>query len=48
VERQGDVVGGLTTHGENDTAGVLELVDIQDSFEGDVLEVQAVGLVVVG
>ncbi|KAH0294696.1 carbamoyl-phosphate synth, partial [Aureobasidium sp. EXF-3399] len=47
VERQGDVVGGLTTHGENDTAGVLELVDIEDSLEGDVLEVQAVGLVVI-
>jgi hypothetical protein len=48
VERQRDVVGSLTTHGEDDTAGVLELVDIENGLEGDVLEVQAVGLIVIG
>jgi hypothetical protein len=46
-QRQSDVVGGLAAHREDDTGGALELVDVQDGFETDVLEVQAVGFVVV-
>lgn len=46
-QRQGNVVGGLAAHRQDDTGGVLELVDVQDGLEGDVLEVETVGLVVV-
>ncbi|KAF3384345.1 hypothetical protein F1880_003105 [Penicillium rolfsii] len=48
VQRQSDVVGGLTTHGDDHAAGSLELVDIQDGLEVDVLEVQTISLVVIG
>jgi hypothetical protein len=48
IERKGDVVGGLTTHGDQDTSRVLELVDVQHSLDTDVLEVEAVGFVVIG
>jgi hypothetical protein len=47
VERKGDVVRGLTTHGDQDTSRVLELVDVQHSLDTDVLEVEAVGFVVI-
>ena len=48
VEGQRDVVRGLTAHGEDDTAGLLELVNVEDGLESDVLEVKTVGLIVVG
>ena len=48
VERQSDVVWSLSTHGNQNTAGRLKLVDILDGLEVDVLEVEAVSLVIIG
>ncbi|KAH3666829.1 hypothetical protein OGAPHI_003278 [Ogataea philodendri] len=48
VQWQSNVVRSLTTHRNDDTRRLLELVDIQDSLEVNCLKVQSVGLVVIG
>jgi hypothetical protein len=48
VQRQGNVVRGLTTHGDDDAARVFHCVDVEDGFERDVFKVKAVRLVIVG
>ncbi|GKT45601.1 LOW QUALITY PROTEIN: uncharacterized protein ColSpa_05782 [Colletotrichum spaethianum] len=47
VQRQSDVVGGLSTHGTEDTGSVLQLVDVEDALQADNLKVELVGLVVI-
>jgi hypothetical protein len=48
VERQSDVVGSLTTHGDDNSAGALHGVDVEHVLQTDVLEVKAVRFVVIG
>jgi hypothetical protein len=48
LETKGDVLGKLTTDGNDDTLRALELVDVHDTLPSELLEVHAVGLVVVG
>lgn len=48
VQRQGDVVGGLATHRNDNTTGVLEVIDVHDTLDRDVLEVKAVSLIIIG
>ena len=48
VKRQGDVVWRLAADRDNATTGVLDSVDVKNRLKRDVLEVQAVGLVVIG
>ena len=47
VQLEGQVVGGLPAHGHDNAEGLLSLVDLADRLEGQLLEVQAVALVVV-
>ncbi|GKT92902.1 LOW QUALITY PROTEIN: hypothetical protein Ct61P_10752 [Colletotrichum tofieldiae] len=47
VQRQGDVVGGLSTHGTEDTGSVLQLVNVEDALQTDDFEIKLVGLVVI-
>ncbi|KAH3675308.1 hypothetical protein OGATHE_001648 [Ogataea polymorpha] len=48
VQRQSNVVGGLATHGNNDTRRLFKLVDIQHSLQVDGLKIESVGLIVIG
>ncbi len=48
VERKSEVVGDLASDGDDDTLGLLQLVDIEDTLHGELLEVEAVALIVVG
>jgi hypothetical protein len=48
MEGQSNVVRRLATHANNNTAGVLQCVNIKHSLERDVLEVQTISLIVVG
>lgn len=48
VQGKGDVVRRLSSHRNDDSARRLDLVDVEDRLEADDLEVEAVGLVVVG
>lgn len=48
VKRERNVVRGLTTHGQNDTARVLSVIDVKNGLERDVLKVQLVCLIVIG
>ena len=48
IERSSEVVGDLSTDGNDDAGGSFPLVDIEDTLKGELLEVKAVTLVVIG
>ena len=48
IETHGKVVGYLSTGGDNHSVGVFEFDDVHDTFEGELVEIEAVAHVVVG
>jgi hypothetical protein len=48
LELESDVLGQLTADRDNDTRGVLKLVDIHDTLVAKLFEVKAVGEIVIG
>ena len=48
IERHCNVVWQLAAHREDNALGLLEIVNVHDRLEGNVLEVETVGHVVVG
>ena len=47
-EFHGQVVGNLSAHADNHTAGTFQVDDIEDAFETQLVEIEAVAHVIVG
>jgi hypothetical protein len=48
VAAEGDVVGDLPAHGQEDAERLLPLIDVEDPLEAELVEVEPVADVVVG